>query len=212
MYVGLGTGSTSAHFIVALGQRVREERLALTCVASSLRSEALAQEHGLTLAPLVRGRKIDLAVDGADEVSPELYLTKGGGGALLREKILAYAARKFVVIVDSAKAVNRLGAFPLPLEVLPMAWAVVADAVTDLGGLVSLRERDAAPFRTDQGNYVLDCRLGEILDPPALAQKLEAIPGVLGHGLFVDLADVVIFGQEGGNLVRERRGPLRKRA
>jgi ribose 5-phosphate isomerase A len=194
--IGLGSGTTARLFVEALAERLSAGELAdVRGVPTSIETERLASSLGVPLTTLEVEPELDLAVDGADEVDPNLDLIKGRGGALLREKIVAGASRRFVVIVDESKLVERLGTWtPVPIEVLPFGWRVVAERVEAMGGRVSLRERGRDAATTDQGNFILDCALGEIADPPGLAAKLAGIPGVLGHGLFVSMVDEVIVG------------------
>ena len=204
MVLGLGTGSTAAHVIRLLGARVRDG-LDITGVPTSRATEALAEECGVALTTLEEVTRIDLTIDGADEVDPELGLIKGGGGALLREKIVASVSERLVVVVDSSKLVPRLGAYPLPIEATPFAWKVVAEALAATGARPSLRRRrDGTPFHTDEGNYLIDCAYGAIDDAHALARRIEAVVGVVEHGLFLDMADVVVVGRGGGADVIER--------
>jgi len=204
MRLGLGTGSTAEHFVRALAPKVKAG-LKLTTVATSERTAALARELGIDVSDLNAVRHLDLTVDGADEIGPGLVLIKGGGGALLREKIVASASDRMVVIADDAKVVDTLGRFPLPVEITPFAWAVtmerIADAVARCGcsqNLMRLRGGEAHPFTTDGGNFVADCSAEIIPDPERLARTLEAIPGVVDHGLFVSLASLAIIGTPGG--------------
>lgn len=199
MTLGLGTGSTAAHFVKGLGERLKEGLVIAGAVATSEATAALARAAGVTLLEPGPETRFDLAVDGADEIDPALTLIKGGGGALLREKIVAAAAVRFVVIADAGKRVPRLGRFPLPVEVTPFAWALtarkVAEALRASGcgrDILSLRQKDGAPFVTDGGNYILDCQASEIPDAPALAALLDATPGVVEHGLFIGLAHEAI--------------------
>ncbi len=193
MTVGLGTGSTAEHAIRLLGMRVREG-LAVNGVPTSGASAALACAEGIPLVDLNEVERVHLAIDGADEVDRRKRCIKGGGGALLREKIVASAADRMVVIVDSGKMVEDLGAFPLPVEVVPFAREQVRRQMRALGASVDLRANAQGPFVTDEGNLILDCRFGTISDAPALAARLDAIPGIVEHGLFIDLADDVIIG------------------
>ncbi len=191
MRVGLGTGSTVHYTIVALGER----RPDIVCAATSERTAALATSLGLRVVPPDELLELDIAIDGADEVDRHGNLIKGGGGAHLREKIIAAMARRFIVVVDESKVVDTLGAFPLPLEVLPFAPAVVAARVRALGA----REVTTRAARSDNGNLLLDAAFGRIADPAALAARLAAIPGLLEHGLFLaDMVErVVIAGRDG---------------
>jgi ribose 5-phosphate isomerase A len=199
MTLGLGTGSTAAHFVRGLGERMKEGLQIAGAVATSEATAALARAAGVPLLEPGADTRFDLAVDGADEIDPALTLIKGGGGALLREKIVAAAAARFVVIADAGKRVPRLGRFPLPVEVTPFAWALtarkVAEALRAAGcgrDILSLRQKDGAAFITDGGNYILDCQASEIPNPQALAALLDATPGVVEHGLFIGLAHEAI--------------------
>jgi ribose 5-phosphate isomerase A len=203
MRLGLGTGRTAEQFVRLLGARVRGG-LDLVAVATSERTAALAAAEGIRLATLDEEPRLDLVVDGADEVDPELRLIKGGGGALLREKIVANAAARMVVIVDEAKAVRQLGAFPLPVEIVPFGAVATRIAiertVADLGlaGEIRLRTAGGQTYATDNGNRILDLALGRIGAPEALAAALAAIPGVVEHGLFIGMASAVIIAGAGG--------------
>lgn len=191
MRVGLGTGSTVHFTIVALGERGPD----IVCAATSERTRALASELGLKVVPPDELLTLDVAIDGADEVDARFNLIKGGGGAHLREKIIAAMARRFIVVVDEAKLVETLGAFPLPLEVLPFAPAVVAEQVRALGAR-SVTTRGA---RSDNGNLLMDAAFERIADPAGLAARLAAIPGLIEHGLFpADMVErVVVAGSDG---------------
>jgi ribose 5-phosphate isomerase A len=203
MKLGLGTGRTAEHFIRLLGERVRAG-LDVVCVATSERTASLAATVGLRVATLDAEPVLDLAVDGADEVDPELRLIKGGGGALLREKIVANAARRFVVVIDEAKFVERLGAFPLPVELVPFGMAATVKAIERglaqmaLAGRIVAREGEGKPFATDNGNRIVDLHLERIPDPERLAAALAAIPGVVEHGLFIGMASAAIIAGIGG--------------
>ena len=202
--VGLGTGSTAAHFITLLGNEV-QKGLRIRGIPTSDRSRQLAQGLGIPLVTLDECQQIDVTVDGADEVDPELRLIKGGGGALLREKIVASATRQMIVVADASKQVRMLGKFPLPVEVIKFAEALVAKRITALGAEVQLR-RDGSgnPYVTDENNHILDCRFGEIRDPDGLARELNAMPGVVEHGLFIGMASVVLFAR-GREIIELRR-------
>jgi ribose 5-phosphate isomerase A len=203
MTLGLGTGSTAAHFVRALGERVAGG-LTVRCAATSVQTENLAQEVGVPILPLDEVGALDLTVDGADELDNNLCLTKGGGGALLREKIVAAASRHMIVIADAAKAVPILGAYPLPVEVIRFGAQTTERAMEtcfDRGGFdaptTTLRKtKDGTPFITDSGNIIFDCALGKIPDPEGLARALNAIPGVVEHGLFIGLASIALLGQD----------------
>jgi ribose 5-phosphate isomerase A len=199
MKLGLGTGSTAAKFVDLLGAKVKAG-LKVVCVPTSEATRAQAEALGIPLATLDQHPALDLTVDGADEIDEELRLIKGGGGALLREKIVAVASDRVVVIADSSKRVEMLGRFPLPLEVVPFGLAstqrlifqMAADAGCD--GDIKLRTgANGAPFVTDNGNHIFDCSFGAIDDPEALDDALKLIPGVVESGLFLGIADVGII-------------------
>jgi ribose 5-phosphate isomerase A len=204
MTVGLGTGSTAAWFVEALGARAGVEGLKLRCVATSRATEILAEKVGLALLDLDDAGEIDLTVDGADEIGPGLALIKGGGAALLREKLVWEASRRCVVIADAAKRVQALGAFPLPVEVVAFGHQTTArrlfDALAecDLGAAPRLRVRDGAPVVTDGGGLIYDIACGVIPDPSALADALKSLTGVIEHGLFLDLAEEALIGTDTG--------------
>ena len=213
MKLGLGTGSTARHFVDLLAERVREG-LDVVGVPTSERTRAQAEGLGIRLATLDELPELDLTVDGADEFDPALRLIKGGGGALLREKIVAAASARMVVIADASKRVERLGRFPLPVEVNPFGLASTARKVERAaaeagahGPLALRRGPDGAPFQTDGGHLILDCRFGSIPDPDTLASLLVAIPGVVEHGLFIGLASAVVTDGDAGLVVVERPGP-----
>ena len=212
MKVGLGTGSTAAKFVDLVGGRVRQG-LRLTCVPTSEATRAQAERLGIALTTLDETRQLDLTVDGADELDAELRLIKGGGGALLREKIVAMASRRMVVIADASKRVATLGKFPLPVEVirfgLTATFHLVETLAADAGcrGEVKLRLGEGGqPFVTDSGNYLLDCAFGCIDKPEALDQALKRIPGVVENGLFLGIASTAIIAGPAGVEVLERTG------
>jgi len=193
MVVGLGTGSTATHFIRLLGEKVRRG-LKIRGISSSKTSQDLAESLSIPMTDLQHCPEIDVAVDGADEVGPGLALIKGGGGALLREKIVVSAAKKFIVVADASKVVKRLGKFPLPVEVIPMAAPLVARKLLDLGHASKTRRtKTGAEFITDEGNLILDCASCEIEDPEALAAAMRAIVGVVEHGLFLHMAEMALI-------------------
>ena len=204
--VGLGTGSTAAYAIRFLGERVRSG-LKIRGVSTSAQTQNLAASLGIPLTTLEEVEQIDVTIDGADEFDPELRLIKGGGGALLREKVIASATRQEIIIVDSSKQVSVLGKFPLPVEVIRFAEAIVNKKISALGATVQLR-RDGAgqAFITDEGHHILDCHFGQIPDPTALAHTLSEMPGVVEHGLFINLADVVLLAK-GSEVLEFRRKP-----
>jgi ribose 5-phosphate isomerase A len=209
MVVGLGTGSTTAFVIEFLGDRLRNGELSnIRGVPTSFQASVLAKQYGIPLVTLDDVTKIDVAIDGADEVDPAKNLIKGGGAAHTREKIVDSLADQFLVVVDSSKLVERLGSkFPVPVEVLPLALSPVSRALTALGGKPELRMgvKKDGPVITDQGNFVLDVTFAEIADAAALEKTINNIPGVLENGLFVNVADVVLVGElvEGQPRVRE---------
>ncbi len=186
--VGLGTGSTSYFAVIALGERVKAG-LKIVGIPTSVQTEELARALGIPLTTLDQHPEIDITIDGADEIDPKLNLIKGGGGALLREKVVATASKKMVVVADSGKVVPVLGKFPLPVEVIAFARTVIEKKIAALGGSPKLRmRRDGSPYLTDNGNQILDCSFGKIEDPAALARALSDMPGVVAHGLFIGLA------------------------
>jgi ribose 5-phosphate isomerase A len=202
--VGLGTGSTAAYFIKLLAEKVKQG-LHIRGIPTSVRSRELAESLGISLTTLDECQEIDVTVDGADEVDPQLRLIKGGGGALLREKIVASATKQLVIVADATKQVPVLGKFPLPVEVIRFAQALVAKKVAALGADVQLRiAGDGKPFVTDENNHILDCRFGRIDDVEGLARELSAMPGIVEHGLFIGMAGVAIFAR-GSEIVELRR-------
>jgi ribose 5-phosphate isomerase A len=204
--VGLGTGSTAAYAIHFLGERVRAG-LKIRGIATSVQTQNLAASVGIPLTTLEEVQRIDVTIDGADEFDPELRLIKGGGGALLHEKIVASASRQVIIIADSSKQVCVLGKVPLPVEVIRFAEAIVSKKISALGATVQLRkDRAGKPFITDEENHILDCHFGQISDPPLLAHTLGEIPGVVEHGLFINLTDVVLLGK-GLEVLELRRNP-----
>jgi len=206
MVVGLGSGTTAAFAVGRIGQLLRMGHLkGVLGIPTSRAVEELAREQGIPLATLEDHPVIDVTIDGADEVDPELNLIKGRGGAMLHEKIVARASRCEIIVVDESKLVPRLGTrAPVPVEVVPFGWPVVARALADLGGRPTRRLADTGePALTDEGNWILDCWFGPIEDPRALDQAIHAIPGVVEHGLFVGMASMVIVaGPEGLRLLR----------
>ncbi|WP_160723109.1 ribose-5-phosphate isomerase RpiA [Bacillus sp. USDA818B3_A] len=191
MVIGLGTGSTVYYTILKLGELV-QQGLSVKGIPTSLQTEKLAKELGIPLVSFHQIDQLDVAIDGADEVSPELNLIKGGGGALLREKIIAQAAKTFIVVADSHKMVNKLGAFPLPVEVTPFGMEMTRKYLQELGGSPVVRKKDGIPYRTDNGNYIYDCNFPDIIHPGDLERDLNMIPGVVDNGLFIGMADIVI--------------------
>ena len=201
--VGLGTGSTAYFAVVALGERVKAG-LKIIGIPTSVQTAELARTVGIPLTTLDEHPQIDITIDGADEVDPKLNLIKGGGGALLREKVVASVTKKMVVVGDSTKVVPALGKFPLPVEIIPFARTVIEQKIASLGATTKLRMRpDGQPFVTDNGNHILDCSFGRIADPPALAQELNGTVGVVEHGLFIGVAKLALVGK--GTSVEELR-------
>lgn len=207
MKLGLGTGSTAAWMVRCLGERVREEGLRVQGVPTSNRTADLARQLGIPLTTLDEAKWLDLTIDGADEFDPELCLIKGGGAALLQEKIVATASDRMIVIADAAKEVAQLGAFPLPVEVIPFGWQTTKTLIEEtLVGLdvmsreVSLRLSGGQPLKTDESNLILDLHLTRIGNPRQLALMLNQIPGVVENGLFIDICDTVIIGHGDGRV------------
>lgn len=205
MTVGLGTGSTAAWFVKALAAR----QIDVLGVPTSLATAELAQSLGLRLGELGQVKSIDLTVDGADEIGPALSLIKGGGAALLREKLVWEASKRCVVIADAAKQVKTLGKFPLPIEVVAFGHETtsyrICDALAecDIGIAPRLRMKDGTPVRTDGGNLIYDAACGRIEEPAALADALKSVTGVVDHGLFLDLADMALVGTPDGVITLE---------
>jgi ribose 5-phosphate isomerase A len=209
MRLGLGTGSTASIFVELLGERVREG-LSVLCVPTSEDTRIKAAKLGIPLSTLDETPLLDLTIDGADELDPELRLIKGGGGALLREKIVATASDRMIVIADASKRVEKLGAFPLPVEVVRFGVTATRNMIEMLAadsgchGEITLRlGRDGQPFITDGGNYIFDCAFGQIDDPESLDEALKFIPGVVENGLFLGIADAAIIGGPEGVSVIE---------
>lgn len=214
MRLGLGTGSTAAHFVDMVGEKVAAGAR-LVCVPTSEQTRRQAESLAIPLTTLDETPELDLTVDGADEFDPHLRLIKGGGGALLREKIVASASARMVVITDRSKQVEVLGRFPLPVEVIPFGLEATrramqrAIASAGCSGELSVRlTRDGNIFATDAGNYIIDCSLGRIPDPEALAAALAPVPGVVEHGLFLAMADTVIIGDAAGTEILGSREGL----
>jgi ribose 5-phosphate isomerase A len=202
--VGLGTGSTAAHFIKLLGERVKNG-LRIRGIPTSVKSGELASSLGIPLITLDQCQEIDVTVDGADEVDPQLRLIKGGGGAMLREKIVASATKQLVIVADASKQVAVLGKFPLPVEVIRFAQALIRKRVAALGADVTLRMgADGQPYVTDENHHILDCRFGEIRDADGLARELSDMPGIVEHGLFIGMARVALFAR-GSEIVELKR-------
>jgi ribose 5-phosphate isomerase A len=205
MKLGLGTGSTAAKFVAALGARIRDEGLECVGVPTSELTRRQAMDEGIPLSDLDQLVELDLCIDGADEIDPELRLIKGGGGALLREKIVASASKRMVVIADQSKLVEVIGDFPLPVEIVRFGVEATRQQIehaarnASCGGPITIRLQDNGnPFITDQGNIIVDCDFRRMEYPDKLAQNLSAIPGVVEHGLFIGMADGAIIATETG--------------
>lgn len=205
MKLGIGTGSTANEFIHLLAERVKAG-LHITGVATSKRSEKLCRDLGIPVATLDETPHLDLDIDGADEIDPHLALIKGGGGALLREKIVAFASSQMLVIADSSKLVKTLGAFPLPIEINPFGLEATKEAIIkvadrlELPANIKLRVRDGKTFVTDGGHFILDASFGRISDPERLSNALFSIPGVVEHGLFLNLAKKSVVAMANGEI------------
>jgi ribose 5-phosphate isomerase A len=207
MKVGLGTGSTAAWLVKCLGEMVRDEGLRIKGVPTSTRTAELARQVGIEVITLDEAKWLDVTIDGADEFDADLNLIKGGGGAHLHEKIVATASDQMVVIADISKRVETLGAFPLPLEVIPFGWqttkALIEEMLSNvdvLGRAASLRLNGDTPFKTDEGNFILDLHLRRIANPTQLSLVLNQIPGVVENGLFLDICDVIVIGKPDGTV------------
>jgi ribose 5-phosphate isomerase A len=202
--VGLGTGSTAAFFIKLLAEQVKNG-LRIRGIPTSVKSGELARSLGIPLTTLDECQEIAVTVDGADEVDPQLRLIKGGGGAMLREKIVASATKQLVIVADASKQVAVLGKFPLPVEVIQFAQVLVAKRIAGLGAEVSVRKgADGQPYVTDENHHILDCRFEQIPDADGLARELSDMPGVVEHGLFIGMAKVALFAR-GSEIVELRR-------
>ena len=207
MRVGLGTGSTAAWMVRCLGDRVRSEGLRVRGVPTSDRTAELAREAGIEVVDLDHAKWLDLTIDGADEFDRDLALIKGGGGALLREKIVATASDQMVVIADAAKEVVTLGVFPLPIEVIPFGWQTTKALLEEMlasmdvmGHSGALRMNGDTPFRSDEDNFIIDLHLHRIGNPRQLSLALNQVPGVVENGLFIDICDIVVVGHADGRV------------
>lgn len=200
MVVGLGTGSTVYFTILKIGELVKNG-LKIQGVPTSKDTEQLATKLGIPLINLSNINKVDVTIDGADEVNQNLDLIKGGGGALLREKMIASISDRLVIVVDDSKFITTLGKFPLPIEVVPFGWEITKKQIELLGSFhPNLRMRNNAPYITDNGNYILDCQISEIEKTDELSRNLNMIPGVVENGLFVNMCDVLIIGGKNGEI------------
>ena len=207
MKVGLGTGSTAAWLVRCLGELVRDEGLRIKGVPTSSRTAQLARDVGIEVISLDEAKWLDVTIDGADEYDPDLNLIKGGGGAHLQEKIVATASDMMVVIADASKRVETLGAFPLPIEVIPFGWQTTKTLVEEMligmdvmGNETRLRMNGDVPFVTDEGNHIIDLHLNRIGNPRQLSLVLNQVPGVVENGLFIDICDAVVIGYGDGRV------------
>jgi ribose 5-phosphate isomerase A len=198
MTLGLGTGSTAYWAIQGIGEMVKKG-LTVRAIATSLQSESLALELGIPIVPFSEIDHLDITIDGADEVDESLNLIKGGGGALLREKIVASATLFYIIIVDESKLVKELGKFPLPVEVAPFGWELTFRRLAKLGGSPRMRMAGDKPFLTDNQHYILDCPFGLIKNPARLHEQVSGITGVMEDGFFINMADIVVAGSPGGD-------------
>jgi ribose 5-phosphate isomerase A len=197
MTVGLGSGSTATLWIQLLGERVRDHGLNIKAIATSEDSERLGRSYGIPFVTFDQCHSLDLTVDGADEIAPNLALIKGGGGKLLREKIVASASRRVVIVADRSKQVEKLGRFPLPVEVIPLAAPLVSNALRELGFTPKMRSnQDGTRYVTDEGNWIFDCSGLLMENPHEIAAKLDTIVGLVEHGLFLNLADLALIADE----------------
>ena len=205
MTVGLGSGSTAMLWIKLIGEQVRDHGLNIRAIASSEDSERVGRSYKIPFVDFEECRSLDLTVDGADEIAPKLALIKGGGGKLLREKIIASASKRFVIVADESKQVEKLGRFPLPVEVIPMAAPLVDDSLRELGFTPTIRlNRDGTRYITDEGNLILDCSGLLLEDPEGIAAKIDTIVGVVEHGLFLNMANLALIAGEQQVIERSR--------
>lgn len=199
MIIGLGTGSTVYWTIKKLGELVRDG-LDIRGIPTSKNTEELAIEEGIPLISLSEIGQLDITIDGADEVNPDLQLIKGGGGALLREKLIASISKRLVIVVDESKCVSRLGRFPLPVEVTPFGVEITSKQLQVLGCTPKLRTEKDIPYKTDNGNYILDCSFSSISEPIELTNKINMLPGVVENGLFVNMAEIIVVAKKDGHI------------
>ncbi|MFW5687162.1 MAG: ribose-5-phosphate isomerase RpiA [Halanaerobium sp.] len=199
MIIGLGTGSTAYYAIKKVGEMVRNG-LKVRAVPTSKETAELAAEEGIELVELADVESLAVTIDGADEVDSNFNLIKGGGGALLREKIVASATEKLIIVVDETKMVEHLGAFPLPVEVTPFSWQYTQRMIEKFSCSSGLRKEDGEIFVTDNGNYILDCNFGKIEDPVKITVELNKLPGVVENGIFAEMAEIVVVGYNDGRV------------
>ncbi len=200
MTIGLGTGSTAFWAIQKIGERIQKENLQIRAIATSTQSEELARERNIPIVPFSEIDMIDLTIDGADEVDDQFNLIKGGGGALLREKIVATNSKQLIIVVDETKQVDYLGKFPLPVELTIFGWEKTIKKLQSLNCIPRLRTINDQPYLTDNNNYIVDCDFQKILQPAVLNQQINRITGVVDNGLFIQLADLVIVGFKNGKI------------
>ena len=198
MTIGLGTGSTAYWAIEKIGEKVKKEGWNIKAIATSVVSEEQARGLGIPIFDFSSIKSIDITIDGADEVDPKLQLIKGGGGALLREKIVAVNTKQVIIVADESKWVETLGKFPLPVEVVHFGWERTFDKLQMLGCEAKRRMKGTIPYLTDNGNYIVDCAFGEIKDPPLLQELVNAITGVVDNGLFIHIASKLVLGLNNG--------------
>ncbi len=198
MTIGLGTGSTAYWAIEKIGERVRNENWKIKAIATSIRSEEHARSLGIPIFDFNVIQSIDVTIDGADEVDPKLQLIKGGGGALLREKIVASNSKQMIVVADESKWVKILGKFPLPVEVVQFGWIRTFEKLQSLGCEANRRMHGKDPYLTDNGNFIIDCAFTEIKNPPVLHEAVNAITGVVDNGLFIHMASQLVLGFNNG--------------
>jgi ribose 5-phosphate isomerase A len=198
MTIGLGTGSTAYWAIEKIGEKVKNDNWKIRAIATSIRSEEQARSLGIPIIDFSSIHAIDITIDGADEVNDKLQLIKGGGGALLREKIVATNSKQMIVVADESKWVKTLGKFPLPVEVIHFGWERTFEKLQILGCDPKRRMTGTVPYLTDNGNYIIDCAFGQIKDPPALHDSVNAITGVVDNGLFIHIATRLVLGFDNG--------------
>jgi ribose 5-phosphate isomerase A len=205
MIVGLGTGSTVEYFLPKLGELIKEG-FSIVGIPTSHRTKKLAESYGIPLSTLTEHPEIDVTIDGADEVDSRLNLIKGAGGALTREKIVAYSSKREVIVIDETKLVHQLGTYaPVPIEVIPFGWHPTKLLIEDRFSCdVELRKEEDKPYTSDNMNYILDCEFKGIEDPEEMERRLKEIPGVVETGLFIDIADIVLVGTREGIKTLER--------
>ena len=204
MIVGLGTGTTAEFAVRKIGKLVREG-LSIKCIPTSNRTKELAEAEGIPLIDFSESMFIDLTIDGADEIDGNLNMIKGGGAALLQEKIVASVSRAEIIVVNRTKLVDQLGVFPLPVEVIPFGWQVVFNQLESLHGNPDLRLNKGNPLVTDQGNYIIDCHFRKIENPKLLEHQLNMIPGVVENGLFINLCTKMIMADGEQLTIKDRK-------